>query len=236
MAGWTKAQYDAAYSFRVERYMPTRAPAGNVPGIHRPEVRINYHEYSMRDIMVSRWTGVLPLLTPSIGPSDRVIVIGAGFGWGVRGLRQQIGCDAIGTDVSPYIQVIKDTDDTAEIRDKIAFVGLDPTSGYGLDILNFARTPGNRAKELVLDEDLSTVQSRQNVATALGGNPTFICWEDLVDDSMTDQDVLDLVALVAASAARKFFIYTPTVSRSAQDLATLSGHRVITTDFQSVAP
>lgn len=235
MAAWTKAQYDAAYSFRVERYMP-RAPAGNVPGIHREGVRINYHEYSMRPIMVARWRGVLPLITPNIDSSDRVIVIGAGFGWGVRGLRQRIGCSAIGTDTSPYIQAEKSSDDSTEISAKITAVGLDPTSGRGLEILNFVRTPGSRAKELVLDEDLTTVASRQTVATALGGNPTFICWEDLVDDSMTDQDVLDLVAIVAASSARKFFIYTPTAARSGQDLATLTGHRVITTDFQSVAP
>jgi len=186
--------------------------------------------------MVARWRGVLPLITPSITPADFVLVIGAGFGWGVHGLRQRIGCAAIGTDTSAYIQSVKATSDAAEISANITAVGLDPTTGRGLEILNFVQTPGSRAKELVLDEDLSTVESRQAVMDALGGNPTFICWEDLVDDSMTDADVTDLVALVAASAARKFFIYTQTANRSAQDLATLSGHRVITTDFQSVAP
>lgn len=225
----TKADFDAAYSFRVERYL------GGHPNT-RSEVRINYHEWSMKPIMVNRWLNIVPLLQPSITSNDFVLIIGAGFGWGVRALRTQIGCAAIGTDISTYIQGVKDGDDTNEISDKITEVGLDPTTGRGLEVLTAVRTPGARAKELVLNEDLSTVESRANIVAALGDNPTFICWEDMIDDSMSDQDILDLIAPIESAAARKFFIYKPTENRSAQDLATLSGHRVITTDFQSVAP
>jgi len=229
MAGWTKAQYDASYSIRVERYF-----GGHPSRAGRPEVRLHYHEWVIKPILVRRWLNIVPLLTPAIDSDDFVLIIGAGFGWGVRALRTQIGCEAIGTDTSTYIQTEKSSDDSAEISAAITAAGLDPTTGRGLELLGFVRSPGSRAKELVLDEDLLTAASRSNVIAALGSNPTFICWEDLVDDSMSDQDVLDLIAPIEPAAARKFFIYTPTAARSAQDLATLSGHRVIIADFQSV--
>jgi len=236
MAGWTKAQYDEAYSFRVERYLKG-ALVGSIPGIHRPEVRINYHAYSMRPIMVARWQKILPILAPAITPADFVLIIGAGFGWGVRALRQQLGCAAIGTDISTYVQAEKGNDDSAEISAAITAVGLDPTTGRGLEVLIAVRTPGARAQELVLDEDLATQGSRNRVRNALGDNPTFICWEDIVDDDMTDQDILDMIAPILSAAAKKFFIYKPTANRSAQQLATLTGQRVVTTgDSELVIP
>lgn len=232
MAGWTKADFDASYSFRVERYMgshPSRAG--------RLEVRINYHEWSMKPIMVERWRNLLPLLSPAIGVADRVIVVGAGFGWGVRALKKRIGCAAVGTDTSPYIQASKNSDDRAEIEAKITAVGLDPATGRGLDILNFVRTIGNRAKELVLDEDMASVQSRQNVAAVLGGSPTWIIMEDLVTDATTDAEILVLANNFNQSSARKLWLYSVTTARSAQALATLTGHRVITTGtFEMVTP
>ena len=221
MAGWTKAQYDTAYSFRIERYL------GGHPNL-RPEVRINYHEHSMRPIMVARWRGILPIITPAITSADFVLVIGAGFGWGVRALKTQIGCAAIGIDDSPYIQGTKDSDDRSEIEAKITEVGLDPATGRGLEILNFCRTSGNRAKELVLDEDMASQASRQRIRQALGGNPTWICVEDIVDDSMTDLEITTLSLRLDQSSAKVFWTYSPTSNRSAQDLASLSNDRVIT--------
>ena len=230
MAGWTKSQYDGAYSFRVERYL------GGHPNT-RPEVRLNYHEHFMRPIMVERWKGILSVVAPAIKSSDRVLIVGAGFGWGVRALKNRIGCVAIGIDTSTYIQSTKDTDDRAEIEAKIIAVGLDPTSGRGLEILNFCRTAGNRSKELVLDEDMASPESRQRIGTALGGSPTWICVEDIVDDSMTDAEIVTLAENLDRSSARVFWTYTITRNRSAQDLATLTGDRVITHgDFELVTP
>jgi len=206
MAAWTKSDFDASYSFRVERHM------GGHPNT-RPEVRINYHEYFMRPIMVARWKGILPIITPAIDASDRVLIVGAGFGWGVKALRNRIGCSAIGTDTSVYIQAEKDSDDSVEIG------------------------AAARAKELVLNEDMSTQESRQAIGAALGGAPTWICTEDMVTDGMTDAEILTMVTLFDQSTAKKFWIYTPSGFRTAQDLATLTGHRVITTGtFELVAP
>jgi len=160
-----------------------------------------------------------------------------GFGWGVKALRNRIGCSAIGTDTSVYIQAEKDSDDSVEIGAAITAVGLNPTSGRGLEVLNKVSTVGARAKELVLNEDMSTQESRQAIGAALGGAPTWICTEDMVTDGMTDAEILTMVTLFDQSTAKKFWIYTPSGFRTAQDLATLTGHRVITTGtFELVAP
>ena len=229
MAAWTKAQYDDAYSFRIERYL------GGHPNT-RPEVKIHYHEYSMGPIMIERWRGILPIITPAITPADFVLVVGAGFGWGVRALKNRIGCAAIGIDESPHIQDEKDGNDTLEISAKITAVGLDPTTGRGFEILSFCRTPGARAKELVLDEDMSTQGSRNRIRNALGDHPTWICVEDIVDDSMTDAEITTLAGHLDQGSAKVFWTYTVTPNRSAQDLATLSNDRVITHDFELVLP
>lgn len=230
MADWLESDFDAAYSFRVERYL------GGHPNT-REEVRINYHEFSMRPIMIARWQGILPVITPAIQSTDRVLVVGAGFGWGVRALRQRIGCAAIGIDTSPYIQGAKDSDDTAEISARIAAIGLDPLTGRGLEVLNFCREPGARAKELVLDEDMASQGSRNRIRNALGGNPTWICVEDIVDDTMTDLEITTLAGQLDQSTAKVFWTYSVKPNRSAQELATLSNDRVITHgDFQLVLP
>jgi hypothetical protein len=220
MAGWTKAQYDAAYSFRIERYF------GGHPNT-RPELRLNYHEWSMKPIMVDRWRNVLRILIPAIDATDRVLVVGAGFGWGVRGLRVRAGCDAIGIDDSPYIQAVKATNDTTEISDRITAIGLDPTTGRGLQLLNAVRTPGARAKELVLDEDMASPESRQRIAAALGGGPTWIVVEDVVGDAMTDAEITTLAGRLDNSSANKVWLYHRTAERTSEQLNALTGHKVI---------
>jgi len=220
MAGWTKAQYDAAYSFRVERYL------GGHP-MSRPEVRINYHEFSMKPILEERWRRTTAVLAPAIGPGDRVLVIGAGFGWGVRAIIRRTGATAIGIDNSAYIQGEKGNDDTAEIEAAITAVGLDPSSARGLEIIAAVATPGPRAKVEILDEDMATPESRQRIATALGGAPTWMVVEDIVDDAMTDTEITTLAGRLDNSTAKKVWLYTRTAARTSEQLNALTGHKVI---------
>ena len=222
MAAWTKADFDSAYSIRVERHFgshPSRAG--------RPEIRLHYHEWAIKPIMVNRWRRLLRVLTPAIDAADRVLIVGAGFGWGVRALRNRIGCVAIGIDTSPYIQAEKNNDDSVEVDEAISLTGLDPTTGRGLFLRDKVRTTGQRAKELVLDEDMSTQQSRQSIVGALGGSPTWIITEDLVTDAMTDAEITTMAGHFDRSTARKVWLYTPTAARTSEQLAALTGHKVI---------
>lgn len=220
MSAWTKTDYDTAYSIRVERHFDGH-PAS------RPKVRLHYHEWAIKPIMVNRWRQILPVLAPAITVSDRVLIVGAGFGWGVRALRNRIGCSAIGTDTSPYIQAEKSNDDSAEVNAAISAAGLDPTTGRGAFLRGQIRTAGARAKELVLDEDMSTAVSRQRIRAALGGNPTWIIPEDIVDDNMTDIEITVLAGFFDQSTAKKVWLYTPTAARTSEQLNILTGHKVI---------
>ena len=218
----TKTDFDTAYSIRVERHFGSHSSRAG-----RPEMRLHYHEWALKPMMVERWRRTLQVVTPAIKAADRVLIIGAGFGWGIRALRNRIGCAAIGTDTSPFIQAEKGSDDSVEVDDAVTTAGLDPTTGRGLFLRNAVRTPGSRAKELVLDEDMATVESRQAIATALGGGPTWMIMEDIVDDSMLDAEIVTLVGHLNQSTAKKFWMYTPTVARSSEDLNALTGHKVL---------
>ncbi|KKK77967.1 hypothetical protein LCGC14_2848250, partial [marine sediment metagenome] len=77
--GWTKADYDAAYRYQVERRMPGGGPP---PSEGRPPVYIRYHKLFMQPILASMWATLQPIL--NILATDHVCVVGAGFGWGVE--------------------------------------------------------------------------------------------------------------------------------------------------------
>lgn len=218
MAGWTKADFDAAYSFRVERYL------GGHPNT-RKEVRLNYHEWVMRPIIANRWRRILTLLP--ISSSDAVVLVGTAFGWGVSELKEMTGCTAIGTDISEYIQAEKDNDDSIEVDAAISAVGLDRGTGRGLELHEAIRTPGPRAKELVLDEDMASKASRGRIASALGTNPTWIIVEDLIGLQMTDDEIVELAGYLDKWNAKKIWLYTSTPSRTPQDIAKLTGHMCI---------
>lgn len=218
MPAWNKADFDDAYEFYPE------ARLGGHPNT-RPQVSLHYHEHSMKRITAERWKRLLEVLP--IVSSDAVVIVGAGFGWGVRELKNKTACDAIGTDISPYIQAEKSNDDSVEIDAEIAAVGLDPTTGRGLELRNAIATPGARAKENVINEDMATPSSRARVVTALGRAPTWILTEDIVDDDWTAADIVTLAGNLGSAGAQKVWLYTPTRGRSAADLATLTGHQVV---------
>jgi hypothetical protein len=222
MAAWTKADYDAAYSFRVERYF-----GGHPSRAGRPEIRLNYHEFSMKPILEERWRRTTLILAPAIDATDRVLVIGAGFGWGVAAIERRSGATVVGIDTSPYIQAEKGADDSVEVAAAITAVGLDPLTGRGLFIMNNVKTAGPRAKVTILDEDMASPASRQRIGTALGGGPTWIVIEDIVDDAMTDTEIITLAGQLDQSSGNKVWLYMPTAARTSEQLNVLTGHKVI---------
>jgi len=222
MGHWTKADYDAAYSIRVERRFgsdPSRAG--------RPEMRLHYNEWAIKPLMNKRWTELLKVILPPILKNERILIVGSGFGWGVRALLERVSTTVIGVDASPYIQGEKAGDDSVEVDAAIVEVGLDPMTGRGLFLRNQVITTGDRAKEIVLDEDLTTVASRAAIQSNLGGRPTRVYVEDVVDDAMTDAEIQTLAGDIDQWPARNTWLYTATPARSPEDLNTLTGHQVI---------
>jgi len=222
MGHWTKADFDNAYSIRVERrFVSDPSRAG------RLEMRLHYNEWAIKPLMNKRWTELLKVILPSILVSERILIIGAGFGWGVRALLERVSTTAIGIDASPYIQSEKVGDDSVEVDAAVTEVGLDPTTGRGLFLRNHTITTGDRAKEIVLDEDITTAASRTAVESNLGGTPTRIYVEDVVDDAMTDAEIQTLAGDINQWTSRKTWLYTSTPARSPEDLNVLTGHQVI---------
>lgn len=230
MAGWTKADYDAAYSIRVERYF-----GGHPPG--RAELKVNYHKWGMQPILAARWAKLVPAL--GLQSIDYICVIGAGFGWGVDALIAESGATCVGIDISDYIAAEQANTEEAELRANVVAVGLDPDSGRGLELMNIIYDGLPRSNIVILQSSASSQNERQEIRTALGGNwPTHSIFEDIVDDAWTDTDIINARNAGGGFGGQQtlYWIYTPTPNRSAQDLATLTGNVVALGDGTLVNP
>jgi len=208
----TKADFDAAYEFRVERYL------GGHPNT-RPEVIVHYHKKFMASILSNMWATLQPIL--QIGSTEQVCVFGAGFGWGVEAITAETGATVVGIDISQYIADEQGTTEEAEIRAEIAAVGLDPDGVRGQEIITFLEGTTPRANVIVLQNDASTGPQRNEIRTALGGNNPSVCIaEDLIDDTWTDTDVENLRNAMNGFGGpqRLIFIYRATPTRSHQNL------------------
>lgn len=234
MAGWTKAQYDAAWSFRVERHMPTRAPTGSVPGIDRAGVVVHYHKLAMQGLMANMWASVQPVL--NILTTDHLCIVGAGFGWGVDATIVEVApANIVGIDISDYIAAEQGNTEEAELRAEVALVGLDPDTGRGLEIMNFIFDGQPRSNVVVLQNDAASGPQRAAIRVALGGNwPSVVVYENIVDDTWTDQDIINArnSGNGFGGTQRLIWIYKPTPSRSAQDMIDLlpAGSEIIETN------
>lgn len=222
MAGYTKADYDNLYRFRVSRYFSQNQPPGS------DSIWINYHKYSMAPILSDRWSVLAPIL--NIASTELVCIVGAGFGWGVDAFISETGCTTVGIDISDYIAAEKDNTEEAEIRAAIVAAGHDPDSGHGATVLAGVCDFQPRSNVIVLQEDMQTNQSRGNIRAALGGWPSVVIFEDIVDDNVTDTEITQAqnAATLFAGSQRVIWVYTPTATRSAQALQTLTGAEVIT--------
>lgn len=181
MPTWDKTLFDQAYRFNAE-------PEGH-PNT-RPGITLHYNRYSMLPDLQRRADFFISHL--GLTTSDRILIVGAGFGWTVE-ILQERGYNAVGTDISDYIFSTKDTSEDAEIAAAIQAVGLDPTQGEGL--LHFQRLGGGAGPRTktskLLKEDSSTNASRNRVKSALGGFPTVAISEDVVT-SLTDAECASL--------------------------------------------
>ena len=221
MAGYTKADFDANYSFRCERYLPSVIQTG------RSEVRLNYHSAFMSPILANRWDNIIPSIL-NILSTDKVVVVGSGFGWGVDKLIELTGCTAVGVDISDYIETAKTTDENADLIAAIQLVGLDEAVDRGLEVYNAYATTGARTISVVLKEDMLSNRSRNEVKKALGNAaPDYIITEDMIQE-MSDVEIAAWVTeaekLPGATIVHIIGRETP---RTAEELNALTGHKVI---------
>jgi hypothetical protein len=109
------------------------------------------------------WDTLQPIL--QIQPTEYVLVVGAGFGWGVEYLASLTGATCVGIDVSDHIQAQQGTDEETEIDEAITAAGLDPATGRGAAIKAYVYDAQPRSNVIVLNEDMQTNQSRNQEIT-----------------------------------------------------------------------
>jgi hypothetical protein len=228
---WTKADFDANYRFRLERRMPGGGPR---PDEGRNGVELHYHRFFMVPWLADRWATLQPIL--NILSSDAVMVVGAGFGWGVDAVIAETGATVVGIDLSQYIADEQGNTEETEIRAAIIADGLDPDTGRGAEIFAFAFDNQVRSNVIILQEDAATNGSRQAINTALGGNPSVVVYEDIIDDDWTDTDIINArnAGNGFGGQQRLIFIYKGTAARTHQNLFDLlpGTKEVISTDGQ----
>lgn len=230
MAGYTKADYDALYSIRVSRYF-----GGVASG--ETEVRCNYHRWAMQPVLQTMWANLAPIL--NIASSEDVLIVGCGFGWGVEAAATATGVtNIIGIDISEYIAAEKDNTEEVELRAAVSTAGLDPDTGKGATIMAGIYDGQPRSNVIILESDMSTQNERQLIRTALGGSwPSVVVYEDLIDDTWTDQDILNArnAGNGFGGSQRLIFIYRPTPNRSVADVEAITlGAEVVTPYLEEV--
>ena len=198
-----------------------------------PPVYIRYHKLHMQPILASMWATLHPIL--NILAADYVCVVGAGFGWGVETLIAETGATAVGIDISDYIATAQSTTEEAELRAEVTAAGLDPDTGRGLDVMNFVYDGNPRTSVIVLNEDMSSSQSKSAIREALGKHwPSVIVYENIVDDTWTDTDIINARNAGNGFGGRQrlIWVYKGTLTRTYQNLFDLlpAGSEVISTD------
>jgi hypothetical protein len=228
MPAWTKADYDANYRWRVERYF------GGHPNT-RPEVVVHYHKWAMQPVLNAMWAKLQPVL--NIQSTDYVCVVGAGFGWGVEAVIAETGATVVGIDISDYITAEQGNTEETELRAAVTEAGLDPDIGRGLEVMNYIYDAQPRSNVVILQNDASTGPQRGEIRTALGGNWPSVCIaEDIIDDDWTDVEIGQLRDAMNGfgGTQRLIFVYKGTAARTHQDLFDLlpGTKEVISTDGQ----
>ena len=236
MAGYTKLDFDNNYWVWVERQIMAAGVNLDLIGLKAPtKVRLRYHSAHIKPMLVNRWSNIVPALL-NIQSTDKVVVVGAAFGWGVDALVAQTGCTAVGVDISDYIATAGLTDENAQliasIQEVPEYMGISPQglSPRGQAIYDFYAVPDGVARTIsvVLKEDMFTPKSRNEVKKALGNAaPTFIVTEDMIQQ-LSDVEITAWVTeaekLPGATIAHIISKESP---RTVEELNTLTGHKVI---------
>lgn len=218
MVGYTKLDYDSKYRLRV------RIPDEN-GNMTRSPVSLHYHRAVMQKIAQAPWPKLIKLL--GITEDDRVIVVGAGYGWGLEKLIELTGCKAVGTDISEYIQDTKDDTEESEIRMCINAAGYDPSYGHGKEVMEATHAMlSDKALYDILNEEMGTQESRGAVIDALGCLPTLVITEDMLSD-LSDLDAMILCGDLDRFGCRVCH-FSRELPRSAKELHALTNHIVVT--------
>jgi hypothetical protein len=145
---------------------------------------------------------------PGFAQVSDVVVIGGAFGWTSEVL-STYGINSVSVDTSPYILAAKDVSEEQELRDYLTNLGFDPDAlnngAAGIRFMSpndpnswvnpwdyWLRPDGKKTSATVVDEDMSTVGSRNAIKQAIGGNIDVIITEFAIDAMDAGDDAASL--------------------------------------------
>jgi hypothetical protein len=202
-ATWDKAGFERYYRISGE---PWGRPST------RPPIYLHYN-YGWIGVGQKKWCDVIAKTLGGV-KDKRIALIGCGFNWTGEGF-VELGATVVGTEVSSYILQAQNETEEADLREYISRAGLDPDrdkiigpSGKAdLDPLDHwirgsRAAPEPRTAIPAVDEDGSTVASRNKIAQRAGGGFDEIITEEVLN-SVEDAVALNLCDKIAALAADK---------------------------------
>ena len=160
----------------------------------RPHVRLGYH----RSVLMRLSRDQAQAYIDKLGwlPTQKIALIGCGFGWTAEVLINEHGFSPtrlIGCDTSSYIQANKSLTESADIDAAITAVGLSPTTGEGLTVKGKLHDGGTRSRVVtVANQSGGTVSSRNAIKLALGGGTLDKVLTEGVLESLVDKDCQSL--------------------------------------------
>ena len=155
----------------------------------RPHVRLGYH----RSVLMRLSRDQAQAYIDKLGwlPTQKIALIGCGFGWSAEVLINEHGFSPtrlIGCDTSSYIHTNKSLTESAEIDAAITAVGLSPTTGEGLTVKGKLHDGGTRSRVTIVNQSGSAVSSRNAIKIALGGGMLDIVLTEDVLEAWNDAD------------------------------------------------
>lgn len=170
MHAYTKADYYGLYA---------ASPVDPVSRRRYTEIRLHYHP-AIRKTSAYRRTTEKLIAKYNITASDKVLVIGCGFGWLCEDLIEKTGCESVGTEISQYVHDNKSLSADDELIDAIeASKKCDFTykTGIGKEIFDKFSNPSPRTSVVILDTPCDTTESVQMVMDVI--HPTLVVTEEM---------------------------------------------------------
>lgn len=170
------------------RFAKFRSPS--IQGGAEITCRLHYHPASQKESMRARAIRLKDFFIANsvpLVPADSLIVVGGAFGWLGEMLEDRIGLVACTIDMSNYVQAVKNESADDELIESIEAEGhTQADGGVGQFLYNKFRNSQRRSRSIdrVLQEDLSTPQSRSRVRNALTRKPTRMVTEEIWQGSL----------------------------------------------------
>ncbi len=142
----------------------------------RKEVRVHYVRHFELQRAQSRARSFIR--AASLTAADRVVIIGAGFGWLQEALEEQIpGIECVCVETSSYIQGVKGDTEFVELDAAITTAGILVTEKGYTDALNhLTADAGNKSRVTLNDEDINLEASRTRLEGELTRGGDKFTW------------------------------------------------------------